>query len=517
MPVATRPIATEIADLTPLWAPLWARESALDHRNLLIADEPERRLAAADALAIETAKTAIRVAIAVADPAAVNTRLAALRAQDLGDLRLLCASEALPGNDRAIIRGSFDLVVISIQRLGDLLTRSPQLAESLGMVVIDDVHTLLDPLLSSRMDRVLTLLRASALPPRLIALSPAGHRENPTLAGWLDATIEGETLEIEPDLHTDPDDLLPTLALEPIALQMIATERIGHAGELRRMMLTSFAGHACYEHLRATGDAREGFSVALDAALGRCLHAGVIAYRTGHGLVATKLGQLCLNLGLDLDTITKLKAWVGSLGTAAPSLLELSIVLARTRAAALAPAPKASECTGTPRAWALDSARSLGVHGRPMFRWLSEELWSCAADTDLALRRAQLLLEALEGPEDPSRDPRLAKIATAFARPLLAIVALYRQSKRSATQIEALLRAARRLDPSLAGFALRSPERRPRATPPKPARTRGPTYARTRTRTRTKHPQSTTPRHAACQVSLFTDELLQGSVPRKSR
>ncbi len=495
MPVATRPIAAEIADLTPLWAPLWARESALDHRNLLIADEPERRLAAADALAIETAKTAIRVAIAVADPAAVNTRLAALRAQDLGELRLLCASEALQSDDRAIVRGSFDLVVISIQRLGDLLTRSPQLAESLGMVVIDDVQTLVDPLRSSRMDRVLTLLRASALPPRLIALSTAGDPANPTIAGWLDATIEGETLQL--DLAGDSEDRLPTLALEPIALQMIATERIGHAGELRRMLLTSFAGHACYQHLRATGDAREGFSVALDAALEHCLHAGVISYRTGHGLVATELGQLCLNLGLDLETIRKLKAWVRSLGTAVPSLLELSIVLARSRAAALAPAPQASECTDTPRAWALDSARALGVHGRPVFRWLSEELWSCAADTDLALRRAQLLLEALEGPKDPSRDPRLAKIATAFARPLLALVALYRQSKRSATEIEALLRAARRLDPSLTGFALRSPERRPRATPPKPARTRGPARAH--------HPRSIVRRQAADQVSLFAD------------
>ncbi len=494
MPVEARPLAAEIAELTPLWAPIWARESALDHRNLLITDTPERRLVAADALAIETAKTAIRVAIAVADPAAVNNRLAALRSQDLGELRLLCASEATQSDDRAIVRGSFDLVVISIQRLGDLLTRSPQLAESLGMVVIDGVDTLLDPLQSNRMDRVLTLLRASALPPRLIALSTADFAANRTIAGWLDATLEGETLQL--DLSNNTDDLLPELALESIALQMIATERIGHAGELRRMLLTSFAGHACYQRLRAKGDAREGFSLALDTALERCLNAGVISYRTGHGLVATALGLVCLSLGLDLETIIDLKAWVASLGTAAPSLLELSIVLARTRAAALAPAPRTKISASDARAWALDSARDLGVRARPVFRWLSEELWSCAADTDLALRRAMLLLSALEGPRDPNTDPQLGKLATAFARPLLAIVALYRQSGRTPAETDALLAAARRLDPSLAGFVLRSPERRPRASPPKPARTRGPARA---------HQPRPTGRHTAAQVSLFAD------------
>ncbi len=492
MQVAAHLLAAQIAEMTPLWA----RESALDHRNLMIADEPGRRLAAADALALASAKTAVRVAIAVADPAAVDARLAALRSSELGGLRLLSASEAVQGDDRAIVRGSFDIVVISVQRLGDLLTRAPQLAESLGMVVVDGIDALVDPARSARWDRVLTLLRASSLPPRLVALGPA-DASCAGLARWLDAAIEGEAqLGLVAAAET-----LPELPLEPIVLQMTATGRIGHAGELRRMVLTSFAGHACYQRLSAAGEAREGFSEALDAALERCMEAGVLAYRSGHGLVATEAGRASLDLGLDLQTMASLERWVGSLSASVPSLLELCVELARTPAGAQAPLPPADmqEC----RAAIVGQARALHVAHRPVFRWLSEELWSCSADTELALRRAMILHGILDG-EGPATLARtyggspaqMVELAAAFARPLLAVVALYRQSGRPAVEAEALLRAARGLDPLLTGFALRPPERRAPATPPKPARTRGP---QTAARPRRARPRSTR------QVTLFAE------------
>ena len=492
MQVAAHLLSAQLAEMTPLWA----RESALDHRNLMIAEESGRRLAAADALAVESARTAVRVAIAVADPAAVEARLAALRGAELGSLRLLSASEAVQSDDRAIVCGSFDIVVISIQRLGDLLTRAPQLAESLGMVIIHEIDALLDPARSCSWDRVLTLLRSSALPPRLIALGPA-DASPPALARWLDAAVEGE----EQLGLMDSAQALPELPLEPLVLQMTATGRIGHAGELRRMVLTSFAGHACYQRLSAEGEARDGFSKALDRALERCMDAGVIAYRTGHGLVATEAGRTSLDLGLDLQTMASLERWVRSLNTSVPSLLELCVELARTQAGALAPNPPSEmpEC----RAAIVGQARALHVASRPVFRRLSEELWSCSPEAELALRRAMILHGILDG-ESPATLARsyggtpaqMVEIAAAFARPLLAVVALYRQLGRPAVEAEALLRAARSLDPLLTGFALRPPERLPRATPPKPARTRGP---QTAARTRRARPRSTS------QVTLFAE------------
>ncbi|MCA9662334.1 MAG: hypothetical protein KC486_28600 [Myxococcales bacterium] len=504
MTIAARPIAAELAELTPLWA----RESALDHRNLLIADAPERRLAAADALAVETARTAARVAIAVPDADAVDARLEALRARDLGELRLVGASQRVHADDRAVVRGSFDLLVISIQRLGDLLTRAPQLAESLGLVIVDGVEALVDPTLSCRWDRPLTLLRASALPPRIVALAAADAPEA-TIARWLDAAIERAAEQL--DLTVASVDAIPELPLEPVLVQMTVTGRVGHAGELRRMLLMSFAGHACYRRLSAAGDAREGFSLALDAAIERCMDAGVITYRTGHGLVATEAGRLAVSLGLDVATIEALDRWVRSLGAAPPSLLELSLELARTPAGQKAPLPAGG--SQDYRAQALDSARALGVAGRPVFRWLAEELWSFGPTTEVALRQAALLhgllheqrRDDLQGHHRTS--PALLRgLAATFARPLLAVVALCRQHGRPAAEADALFRAARRLDSSVTDVAARPLELRTRTTPPKPTITRGPATSRgpaTQGPRSRRRPRTTPPRTA--QVTLFAE------------
>ncbi|MCB9568716.1 MAG: hypothetical protein H6710_16125 [Myxococcales bacterium] len=472
MSLAARPLASRLSELTPLWA----QDHALDHRNLVIADEAGPRLATADAMAIEGGRTASRVVIAVADAAAVEARLDALRARGLGALRLVGASEGSHADDRAIVRGTFDLLVISIQRLGDLLTRAPALAEGLGLVIVDGAEALLDPARSPALDRALTLLRISALPPRIVALC-AADADDQAIARWLDASVRRGAAQL--DLSGASAETLPELDLAPILLAMTVAGRIGHVGELRRLLLTSFAGHAAYRRLAAAGDPREGFSQLLDAALDRCLGAGVVAHLEGRGLVATEAGRIALALGLDVATIASLDRWVRSLATAAPSRHELALELARTTVGAQAPAPQGGAIDY--RAAALASARALGVGGRPVFRWLSEEIWSFGQATDRLLRQAAvvdgLLSEQRLGDladHHGASPATLRAIASAFARPLLAVVALLRQRGRPAAEADALLQAARRLDPTIAALALQPAPSRPRATPPAPVVTRAP-------------------------------------------
>ncbi len=453
MPLPTRLAPTSLPGLL-------GREHAQDLGNLLVVAPAGIASSVAEGQALRAARQATRVIYALADAASAAARFAALAPQAEG-IRLVLAGIADEAEDLALCRGAFDLLVITVERLGDLLARGPHLADAVGLVVVDGLEVVAGAA-GVLHDRALTLLRLASLPPRICGVvhDPA---DAVRIGRWLGARVDGDGTQIGLDLDASaPAPTAPPLA--PIVLHLPCAGLLRGDGELRRRVLTSFAGHATYESLGAR--ARDGFAAALDAAVERCKEAAAIRQGADLGLTATDTGRLAARLGVDLADLADLARWVSTLGRLVPSTPEIAVAIGRALTGVHAPADADA------RATILAAARHQGAEGRPLLRALAEDLWSLGAAIAAALARAARLLAALDGTEDASEGDTLRPAA---ARPLLAAAALARDAGHPAAQVAALALAARRLDrrlPPLGAPALRVAPPPPPPAPPRrrPAR-----------------------------------------------
>ncbi|MEZ4451129.1 MAG: hypothetical protein R3B09_16745 [Nannocystaceae bacterium] len=471
----------------------WAREHAMDHRNLLLVGGADERWALADAVLEGALRASTRAIVAVAEASEVDARRETLEALGIGEV-LAATGDGL--DPRALSRGPFDALVITVERLGELLARAPRLCESVGLVVVDGVDRLADGAESPLWDRALTLLRVAALPPRIVALA-APTKAQGFLARWLDAQVQRDPQQL--DLEAAPA-VDAELALESVIVPL-AVAGLLRPGELRRLALASFAGMVTYRRLAAAGDPKIGFSLALDAAVDRCVAAGALTIQGDFTITATEAGRLAVALGLGVDTLAELGAWVRSWGTEAPTCVETSLVVARTAACAGLPAPSGGSIHY--RAAALASARALGIAGRPVLRWLADEVGDEPdAEVTAILRRAAivdgLLSDQRRGDLFTFHQATPAiqrRLAAAFARPIMAAAALARQLGRPALDVDAVVAAARRLDPTVRAPILRAPAASVPVSAPRTATAPAMTATTATTTTRTgRSTQGATPR-----------------------
>ncbi len=114
---------------------------------------------------------------------------------DLG-IRCLIVTGDHPENDGRFVAGDFQLAIVIFEKFDLLLTSRLDVLKSIGLIVVDEIQTLSEPVRGAVLERLLTKILACVYKPSLLCLSAvigdaahsAGH-----LAGWLGATVVEET------------------------------------------------------------------------------------------------------------------------------------------------------------------------------------------------------------------------------------------------------------------------------------------------------------------------------------
>jgi helicase len=91
-------------------------------------------------------------------------------------------------HDAEIEAGDFDIAIVVFEKLQALLVSRPQLMETVGLVVIDELQLLTDPKRGPALELLLTKLRVAGSRPRIVGLS-AVLGQAKLLADWLGAKM----------------------------------------------------------------------------------------------------------------------------------------------------------------------------------------------------------------------------------------------------------------------------------------------------------------------------------------
>jgi len=94
--------------------------------------------------------------------------------------------------DDAIAAGRFQIAVVVFEKLGALLVSRPQMLESVGLVVIDELQLITDENRGPALELLLTKLKLSRSKPRIVGLSAVLGKAQ-ILADWLDAKLLVDT------------------------------------------------------------------------------------------------------------------------------------------------------------------------------------------------------------------------------------------------------------------------------------------------------------------------------------
>ncbi|UCD64051.1 MAG: DEAD/DEAH box helicase [Candidatus Zixiibacteriota bacterium] len=100
-----------------------------------------------------------------------------------------------PENNRPFMAGDFQIAVAIYEKFDLLLTASLDALKNIGLVVVDEIQTISEPLRGAVLERLLTKTLASVYNPSLLALSAVIGDDGASagvLARWLDATLVEE-------------------------------------------------------------------------------------------------------------------------------------------------------------------------------------------------------------------------------------------------------------------------------------------------------------------------------------
>jgi len=90
--------------------------------------------------------------------------------------------------DADIERGNFQIAIVVVEKLLSLIVGSPQILNTVGLVVVDELHMIGDPTRGPDLELLLTMIKAAKSKPRIIGLSAVIGNGKP-LAEWLGATL----------------------------------------------------------------------------------------------------------------------------------------------------------------------------------------------------------------------------------------------------------------------------------------------------------------------------------------
>lgn len=103
-------------------------------------------------------------------------------------IRVVVASRDHRDHDAEIEAGRFDIAIVVFEKLQALLVSRPQLMETVGLVVIDELQLLTDPKRGPSLELLITKLHVAGSKPRIIGLS-AVIGQAKLLADWLGAKM----------------------------------------------------------------------------------------------------------------------------------------------------------------------------------------------------------------------------------------------------------------------------------------------------------------------------------------
>lgn len=95
--------------------------------------------------------------------------------------------------DERILEGRYRLAVCTFEKLWALLVSRPVLADSIGLVVVDELQMISDPERGGTLELLLTQMRVAKAPPQIVGLSAVLEQAD-ELARWLGAQKISETL-----------------------------------------------------------------------------------------------------------------------------------------------------------------------------------------------------------------------------------------------------------------------------------------------------------------------------------
>ncbi|MFQ5485023.1 MAG: DEAD/DEAH box helicase, partial [Desulfobacterales bacterium] len=112
-------------------------------------------------------------------------------------IKCLIVTGDYPENDSKFLKGDYQIAIVIYEKFDLLLTSSLDALKSIGLVVVDEIQTVTEPVRGAVLERLLTKIAASGYNPSLVGLSAvigddadfAGQ-----LAGWLGAALVEETV-----------------------------------------------------------------------------------------------------------------------------------------------------------------------------------------------------------------------------------------------------------------------------------------------------------------------------------
>jgi replicative superfamily II helicase len=106
-------------------------------------------------------------------------------------LRVIRSTGEIADDNEALVRGKFDIALLTYEKFAALILGSPHLLRQVGLVVIDEVQMIADKNRGAALEFLLTLLRSQrtlGTEPQVIALSAVIGDSN-GLENWLDARL----------------------------------------------------------------------------------------------------------------------------------------------------------------------------------------------------------------------------------------------------------------------------------------------------------------------------------------
>lgn len=110
-------------------------------------------------------------------------------------IRVIRATGEIADDIPALMKGHYDICLLTYEKFASLVTASPHLLEQVGTIVVDEVQMIADPSRGANLEFLLTLLRArrrTGIEPQLVALSAVIGDTN-GLERWLAARLLSRT------------------------------------------------------------------------------------------------------------------------------------------------------------------------------------------------------------------------------------------------------------------------------------------------------------------------------------
>ena len=143
--------------------------------------------------AVRAARSNMKVFYLVPQKALAEEKYQELRARYQGaGIDVVVSSRDRREFDDAIAAGRFQVAVVVFEKLGALLVSRPQMLESVGLVVVDELQLITDENRGPALELLLTKLKLSRSKPRIVGLSAVLGKAQ-LLADWLGAKLLVDT------------------------------------------------------------------------------------------------------------------------------------------------------------------------------------------------------------------------------------------------------------------------------------------------------------------------------------